>query len=82
LHRQLCALAGNAPDGVAIGATLEVAPEQPVGEITSALRDPESGCWLALGYVKRAHAAPGSSLRAGSSQWAVVGHVPAENPAA
>ena len=36
--------------------------EQVVGQITSARRDPEAGRTLALGYVKRRAAAPGTTL--------------------
>lgn len=36
--------------------------EKPVGQVTSAMRDPETGKMLALGYVRRIAASPGTTL--------------------
>ncbi len=39
-----------------------------VGEVTSAIASPKHGAPLALGYVQRDHAAPGTELTVGASQ--------------
>lgn len=52
-----------------LGAGMKIQDEtgKELGEITSALLDPASGHWLALGYVKRAQALVGRELRASES---------------
>jgi len=59
LRRHLVRLAADrAP---ARGAELRVGDAK-VGEVRSAALDPATGGWLALGYVKRKHATPGTAL--------------------
>jgi len=45
-----------------------VAGDRQVGEVTSATASPKHGSPLALGYVQRDHAAPGTELTVGGSQ--------------
>ncbi len=42
--------------------------DQPVGEVTSAAESPKAGAPMAMGYVHRDHAAPGSELTIGGSK--------------
>ncbi|HKU44238.1 MAG TPA: folate-binding protein YgfZ [Polyangiales bacterium] len=67
LTRQLAVLSGPgatpAPD-TALHGTGDAA----LGEVTSAVWDPDAAQVLALGYVKRAHAAPGTTLTAAGTQ--------------
>jgi folate-binding protein YgfZ len=68
LTRQLALFQGPiAEPGSALpptGAALKTANDESPGEITSAVYDADAGEVLALGYVKRAHAAPGTTLTA------------------
>ena len=59
------------------GLTLANAEDQPdpVGTLTSATWDPELGASLALGYVRRMHAAPGTRLLAGMQALTIDKHV-------
>jgi glycine cleavage system aminomethyltransferase T len=43
---------------------LKTASDETPGEVTSAVYDPDLAAVLVLGYVKRAHAAPGTTLTA------------------
>jgi folate-binding protein YgfZ len=69
LSRQLCALSAAAPEAeggtLQPGETISLPAGDVVGAITSAAWDPELGRTRALGYVKRAHAAAGTSVQAG-----------------
>lgn len=60
LNRRLVSLASEAE--LARGAILSDADGKKVGEITSAVRDPESSRTIALGFVKRAQASEGTRL--------------------
>jgi tRNA-modifying protein YgfZ len=67
LSRHLAVFRGTAADGGEVpapGTSLKTASDESPGEVTSAVYDPESGAVLALGYVKRAHAVPGTTLTA------------------
>ena len=50
------------------GTSLKTAADETPGEVTSAVWDPDAAAVLALGYVKRAHATPGTSLTAAGTQ--------------
>ncbi|HKP57455.1 MAG TPA: glycine cleavage T C-terminal barrel domain-containing protein [Polyangiales bacterium] len=67
LNRQLALFTGRgappAPSSQLVGANSEA-----LGEVTSAVFDADSQNVLALGYVKRAHAAPGTTLTAAGTQ--------------
>lgn len=69
ISRRLVRLAG--PAGLAAGAELRGANEQPVGTVTSAVDD--GGRSLALGIVKRAEAAAGTALRSALGSVEVLG---------
>lgn len=70
LVRRLVAL--DARDGVPVaGEDLVGADGTILGKVTSTLVDPDVGRALALGYVKRAAAQPGTEVRAGQSALAV-----------
>ncbi len=60
--------AGGPPSLPAPGTALQAAAGETPGEVTSAVWDPEAAAVLALGYVKRAHAKPGTSLTAAGIQ--------------
>ncbi|HEX2678111.1 MAG TPA: glycine cleavage T C-terminal barrel domain-containing protein, partial [Polyangiales bacterium] len=62
LNRRLCALEAWSESTPRAGDALEAQPGQAAGQLTSATRDPETGRWIALGYVKRAHAIAGTQL--------------------
>jgi tRNA-modifying protein YgfZ len=67
LSRQLAMFRGPAAASGEIpapGTSLKTAGDEVPGEVTSAVYDPEAAAVLALGYVKRAHAAPGTTLTA------------------
>jgi folate-binding protein YgfZ len=68
LTRRLALFQGPAADGggevPASGTSLKTASDETPGEVTSAVYDPDLAAVLALGYVKRAHAAPGTTLTA------------------
>ncbi|HET6332680.1 MAG TPA: hypothetical protein VFG30_05680 [Polyangiales bacterium] len=68
LTRQLAWFQGSAAEsGIelpAAGTTLTTASNETPGEITSAVYDPDFGGVLALGYIKRVFAAPGTTLTA------------------
>jgi folate-binding protein YgfZ len=67
LSRHLALFSGPAVDGGAVpapGTSLQTAGGELPGEVTSAVYDPDAAAVLALGYVKRAHAAPGTTLTA------------------
>lgn len=68
LTRRLALFHGAAAEGGAgvpsAGTSLKTATGETPGEVTSAVYDPDLGAVLALGYVKRAHAAPGTTLTA------------------
>ena len=73
LTRQLAlwrgAAAGDeAPRPPSPGTSFVNGANETWGEVTSAVWDPEASAVLALGYVKRAHAAPGTSLTAADTQ--------------
>ncbi|HEX7480904.1 MAG TPA: glycine cleavage T C-terminal barrel domain-containing protein [Polyangiales bacterium] len=72
LTRKLCLLKSEPGAVVAVGAALLAADGQACGQITSCVRDPQDGCLLALGYVKRAHATAGELLHAESATLRVV----------
>lgn len=58
--RKLCRLSS---EGAALAAGAELSGGgRVVGALTSVALDPDSGRWLALAYVKRAHATVGASL--------------------
>jgi len=59
----------RAEEPPAAGTPLKAAGDETLGEITSAVWDPEAGAILALGYVKRAHAAPGTTLTAAGTHF-------------
>ena len=72
LTRQLAVLKGPAgAEGPipAPGAVLHTASGDAPGEVTSAVYDPDARAVLALAYVKRAHAAPGTTLTADSTHF-------------
>jgi folate-binding protein YgfZ len=69
ISRRLVRLTG--PAGLAAGAELRGADDQAVGTITSAVDD--EGRSLALGIVKRAHAAAGTALRSEAGAVEVLG---------
>jgi hypothetical protein len=70
LVRRLVAL--DARDGVPVaGADLVGSDGAVLGKVTSALVDPDAGRALALGYLKRAAAQPGTEVRAGDTALAV-----------
>jgi tRNA-modifying protein YgfZ len=74
LNRQLARL--RAIDGtVEPGSELLDAAGQKVGKVTSAVLDPESQHWLALGYVKRTAATADAALHAGATRIEVQGVV-------
>ncbi len=62
LRRHLARL--ESADEPPAGAPLRLG-EASVGELRSRAYDPAARRWLSLGYVKRAHAAPGTALDAG-----------------
>jgi folate-binding protein YgfZ len=68
LTRRLALFQGAAAaDGGGVppaGTYLKTASDETPGEVTSAVYDPDLAAVLALGYVKRAHAAPGTTLTA------------------
>jgi folate-binding protein YgfZ len=67
LSRHLALFSGPAADGGEIpapGTSLKTAGDEVPGQVTSAVYDPEAAVVLALGYVKRAHTAPGTMLTA------------------
>jgi folate-binding protein YgfZ len=68
LSRHLAWFRGPAADGgedvPAPGTSLKTANDETPGEVTSAVYDPDAAVVLVLGYVKRAHAAPGTQLTA------------------
>lgn len=70
LSRHLALFRGTVADGGEVrevpkpGTSLKTASDESPGEVTSAVYDPETAAVLALGYVKRAHAAPGTTLTA------------------
>jgi folate-binding protein YgfZ len=70
VNRLLVRLACAAP--VSRGAAIESAGGRRAGEVTSAVVSPVSGA-LALGYVKREHAAPGTELRIAGAPARVTG---------
>jgi tRNA-modifying protein YgfZ len=70
LTRRLARLRAAAAQGtLAAGSELVDAAAKTVGKVTSAVLDPESGQWLALGYVKQATASAGAGagLQAGGT---------------
>lgn len=69
ISRRLVRLTG--PRGLRPGGELEAEGGQPVGTITSAVDDGEQS--VALGIVKRAHAAAGAQLRSGGAPVEVLG---------
>jgi len=69
ISRRLVRLAG--PSGLAAGAELRGADEQLVGTVTSSADD--EGRSVALGIVKRAHAAAGTALRTEAGAVEVLG---------
>jgi folate-binding protein YgfZ len=68
LTRRLALFQGAAAEGggelPSAGTSLKTASDETPGEVTSAVYDPDLAAVLALGYVKRAHAAPGTTLTA------------------
>lgn len=68
LFQGALAESGRENDLPAIGTALKTANDETPGEITSAVYDPDSGNVIALGYVKRAHSAPGTTLTAAGTQ--------------
>lgn len=60
--RKLCALSARDLTGSDPTGSELVAEGRVAGAITSAALDPDTDRWLALGYVKRAHASVGVSL--------------------
>lgn len=73
LTRRLVRLAAH--DALAAGAPITDASGTAIGEVTSAMADPSTGEVLALGFVKRAHASAGTTVRAGSAEARVLGVV-------
>lgn len=71
VNRLLCCLHTVGDGPLAPGDRLFTAPEPPavepveIGVVTSARHDPARGLTLALGYVKRAVVAPGTTFQAG-----------------
>ena len=55
--------------------TSVVAGERDVGRITSVVRSPAVGQWIALGYVQRDYTTPGTDLTAGEAS-AIVRELP------
>jgi folate-binding protein YgfZ len=80
LTRQLALFTGPgtatppAPNSALAGANSET-----LGEVTSAAFDPDAQRVLALGYVKRAHATPGTTLTAAGTQLTLQRLVGAES---
>ena len=75
LTRELCRLESSDDALPPVGAELLDPAGSAVGELTSAVFDPELGKTLALGYVKTAHAEPGALLHAGPAAMRVVARV-------
>jgi folate-binding protein YgfZ len=67
---RLAALEGPMPE---VGAGLHDPAGAQIGKLTSVVHDPDLGRALALGYVKRAHAAAGGELHAGETRLQVLG---------
>jgi len=78
LSRRLCVLQGDSRSVPSPGTALltsEDSAAEPAGSITSAIWDPANSHLLALGYVRRAHAIAGTSLRAAESTLTLIGPV-------
>ncbi|MDQ3032522.1 MAG: folate-binding protein YgfZ, partial [Myxococcota bacterium] len=60
LNRRLVSIESDGE--LARGTTITDAEGKKLGEVTSAMRDPESSRVLALGFVKRTHATEGHEL--------------------
>lgn len=73
LTRELTRLVGNGDVTPNSDAEVFDAQGHAIGRLTSVVRDPDSNQVLALGYLKSAHTAPGTQLRAGSESLTVVG---------
>lgn len=57
-----------------VGGDVLVA-DRKVGSVRSAVHDPDSEKWLAMAYVKRKHAAPGTELDAGGAAATIAARV-------
>ena len=57
-----------------VGGDVMVA-DRKVGSVRSAVHDPDSDTWLAMAYVKRKHAAPGTELDAGGAAATIAARV-------
>ena len=78
VNRHLRGLVLDGPDIPEIGAEI-VADATPIGRVTSAVRSPALGRAVALGFVRRQHAAPGTRVEVRSGE-RMVGATVSELP--
>ena len=71
VNRLLVGLKFSGPDVPAAG-TAVLAADQPIGQVTSAAWSPRLAAPLALAYIRRAHAKPGSQLTSSTGPAEVV----------
>jgi folate-binding protein YgfZ len=72
LSRALVRLQGDPALPLASGTELRDAQDHAIGHVTSTAFDAEQNAWLALAYVKAAHAAIDARVRAGDSELQVT----------